>query len=133
MTFARRVFTVAGIWGFAVLMPLYVSFDLIGRVYPPAITHPDFFYGFVGVALTWQVVFLLIARDPVGLHAIIIPAMLEKFVYVATLSVLYARGRLSAGQFSVAVPDFVLGVLFAISFAKISAARRGETASAFTA
>ena len=27
--------------------------------YPPTITHPDFFYGFVGVALVWQLVFLL--------------------------------------------------------------------------
>ena len=123
-TFARTVFTAAGVWGFAVLTPLYFSFDAIGRFYPPQITHPDFFYGFVGVALTWQVVFLLIGRDPVGLRAIMLPAMLEKFVYVSTLSVLYTRGSLSGSQFSVAVPDFVLGVLFAIAWSKITAACR---------
>jgi hypothetical protein len=123
-TFAKTVFTVAGIWGFVVLAPLYFSFDLIGRLYPPAITHPDFFYGFIGVALTWQLVFVMIARDPIGLQAIIIPAMLEKFIYVLTLTVLYARGSLSGGQFIVAAPDFALGVLFAIAFSKITAARR---------
>ena len=32
MTFAKRVFTVAGIWGLVVLTPLYFSFDLVGRV-----------------------------------------------------------------------------------------------------
>jgi uncharacterized membrane protein YuzA (DUF378 family) len=127
--FARRVFTVAGIWGVAVLMPLYFSFDAIGRLYPPTITHPDFFYGFVGVALVWQLVFLLIARDPVGLRLMMIPAMLEKFVYVSTLSVLYARGDVSGGQFTVAAPDCVLGVLFAIALAKIAAARRPPVSS----
>ena len=111
------------------LAPLYFSFDLIGRFYPPAITHPDFFYGFIGVALTWQLVFIVIARDPVGLRAIMIPAMLEKFIYVLTLTVLYARGSLSGGQFIVAAPDFVLGVLFAIAFSKITATRRHAASS----
>ena len=128
-TFAKTVFTAAGVWGFAVLTPLYFSFDAIGRLYPPHITHPDFYYGFVGVALTWQVVFLLIGRDPVGLRAAMLPAMLEKFVYVSTLSVLYSRGTLSAGQFVVAVPDFVLGLLFAIAWSKLAAARRPSVSS----
>jgi hypothetical protein len=50
-TFARTVFTGAGVWGVAVLIPLYFGFDAIGRLYPPTITHPDFFYGFVGARL----------------------------------------------------------------------------------
>jgi hypothetical protein len=36
----------------------------IGQDQPPAITHPEFYYGFVGVATTWQVTFLIIRRDP---------------------------------------------------------------------
>ena len=128
-TFARRVFTAAGVWGLAVLMPLYFSFDAIGRLYPPPITHPDFFYGFVGVALVWQLVFLLIGRDPVGLRVMMIPAMLEKFIYVSTLSVLYARGHLSSDQFIFVVPDLLLGALFAVAFAKIALARRPPVSS----
>jgi hypothetical protein len=31
---------------------------------PPAITHSEFYYGFVGFAMTWQVAFLIIRRDP---------------------------------------------------------------------
>ena len=122
--FARRVFTCAGIWGLVVLTPLYFSFDLVGRFYPPAITHPDFFYGFIGTAIAWQVGFLLIGRDPAGLHTMMIPAMLEKFGYVLTLSILYAQGTLRLGQFVVAVPDFVLGFLFVVAFLQIDAARR---------
>jgi len=122
--FARTVFTCAGIWGLAVLTPLYFSFDLVGRFYPPAITHPDFFYGFVGVSIAWQIGFLLIGRDPTGLHMMMIPAILEKFGYVVTLSVLYAQDSLRLGQFVVAVPDFVLGLLFVVAFLQLEAARR---------
>jgi len=124
MTFAKRVFTVAGIWGLVVLTPLYFSFDLVGRAYPPAITHPDFFYGFVGVAITWQIGFLLIGRDPAGLQAMMVPAILEKFGYVFTLGVLYAQGTLRFGQFVVAIPDFVLGLLFVIAFLQVDTPRR---------
>src|SRR5215813_6197617 len=129
MRFARAVFTGAGIWGLVVLTPLYFSIDLVGRFYPPTITHPDFFYGFIGVAIAWQVGFLLIGRDPAGLHTMMIPAILEKFGYVLTLSILYAQDSLRLGQFVVAVPDFVLGLLFVIAFLQIEAARRFPEAS----
>jgi len=65
LRFAKIVFRIAGVWGFVVLIPLYFLLDLIGRQYPPAITHPDFYYGFVGITLVWQVAFLVIANDPV--------------------------------------------------------------------
>ena len=116
MRFAKTVFTGAGIWGLLVLTPLLFLFDYMGRQYPPPITHPDFYYGFVMVGLAWQVAVLLIGRDPVRFRPLMIAAMLEKFGYVATLSVLYARGDLQAAQFAVAVPDFVLGLLFAAAF-----------------
>ena len=69
MRFAKIVFKVAGIWGFLVLTPLYFLFDAIGRNDPPPITHPGFFYGFVGVALAWQVAFIFIASRPSALSA----------------------------------------------------------------
>jgi hypothetical protein len=68
MRFARAVFLIAGLWGLIVLTPLYFTFDLVGRSYPPAITHPDFYYGFVSVAWVWQIAFLLIAANPAPLH-----------------------------------------------------------------
>ena len=43
----------AGIWGVLVMVPLYFMFNVIGRQQdPPAITHPGFYYGFVG--LGWR-------------------------------------------------------------------------------
>ena len=115
----------AGPW--FLLLGLYVRsilFDLIGRLHPPPITHPDFFYGFIEVAIVWQVAFLVIGRDPVRFHMMMVPAMLEKFVYVPSLSVLFVQGRLRGSEFVVAAPDFVLGLLFALSFARVKAARQ---------
>ena len=61
--FASRVFRIAAIYGLIVLVPQYFMEGKIGRDTPPPITHAEYFYGFVGVALAWQPAFLLIARD----------------------------------------------------------------------
>lgn len=54
MLFARYLFCFAAIYGFLVLVPQYFLEEHIGRDYPPPITHPEHFYGFLGVALAWQ-------------------------------------------------------------------------------
>jgi hypothetical protein len=123
MKFAKTVFLCAGIWGLLVLTPLYFLYDTIGRQYPPPATHPDFYYGFVSVALVWQIAFLLIATDPLRFRPLIAIAILEKFGYVATLSVLYALGEIRPGQFAVAVPDAILGLLFVTALVKTSPRR----------
>ncbi len=50
-TFAKRVFLVAGVYGLAVLFPQYFMEGQTGRDFPPPINHPEYFYGFIGVAL----------------------------------------------------------------------------------
>jgi hypothetical protein len=124
MRFAKIVFLIAGVWGILVLTPLYFIFDTLGRQYPPPITHPDFYYGFISVALAWQIAFLIIATDPVRLRPLMGAAVVEKFGYVATLSVLYVKGLLAFGQFAVGIPDLVLGILFVAAFLKTSTAAK---------
>jgi hypothetical protein len=115
--FARIVFIVAGIWGIAVLTPFYWLVDVTGRRYaPPA--YPHFFYGFIAVALVWQIAFLVIGLNPVRFRALMILAVLEKSGYVATLAVLYGQGRIAAADAAAAVPDGLLGLLFIAAFVK---------------
>ena len=64
MNFAKWVFLLAGIYGLLVVTPQFFLEQRVNRDYPPAITHPEYFYGFAGVALAWQVAFLIISRDP---------------------------------------------------------------------
>jgi hypothetical protein len=49
--------------------------------------------------------------------------VLEKFIYVISLSALYLQGRLAAGLFAVAGPDLVLGIFFIVSYFKVEAER----------
>ena len=118
MRFPKIVFSIAGVWGLLVLTPLFFLYDLVGKKYPPIVTHPEFYFGFVTVALAWQVVFLVIASDPKRFRPLMIPAMLEKFGYVAALSALYATGQLKFAQIVVIGPDFLLGLFFLAAFLK---------------
>jgi hypothetical protein len=115
MKFAKVVFWVAGIWGLLVITPLYFVFDLIGKKDPPAITHPGFYYGFVGVSLAWQIAFIFIARDPVRLRPMMIPSVIEKFAWGIAVNVLVAQGRMHPSDMMFAATDMLLGVLFVVA------------------
>jgi hypothetical protein len=116
MKLAKVVFWIAGVWGILILTPLYFMFDAIGRQDPPAITHPGFYYGFTSVGLAWQVAFFVIARDPVRYRLMMIPSMLEKFGYGASLTALYLQHRLHPSDLVFAGVDLLFGVLFLTAF-----------------
>lgn len=122
MRFARVVFTIAGVWGVLIMTPLYFTFDAVGRAYPPPITHPDLYYGFIGVTLAWQIAFLMIGTNPVRYRTIMLAAILEKSLYVGTMIALYFQGQLQPGQAAaIILPDGTLGLLFVASFLKTPA------------
>jgi hypothetical protein len=121
MKFAKIIFYIAFVWGIVILTPLYFMFDMIGRQDPPPITHPGFFYGFVGIGLAWQIAFLFIARDPVRLRPMMIPSILEKFSFVAAMVVLYAQHRVHPSDLFLVGIDGLLGVLFLLAFLRTPA------------
>ena len=123
MNFARHVFRIAGVYGVLVLAPQYFMEDKVGRDFPPPVTHPEHFYGFVGVALAWQVLFFVIAHDPVRYRLAMLPAILEKLGFGGAAVVLYAQGRLAAPVLGAGLVDLVLAALFAVAFRRTPAAR----------
>jgi hypothetical protein len=116
MTFARRVFQVAAIYGLLVLVPQYFLEGRTGRDFPPAITHPEYFYGFVGIAVAWQLAFLVIARDPVRYRPLMPVAVVEKLAFGVPAMVLYATGRLSGQMLGAGLIDLTLGAFFIAAF-----------------
>ena len=118
MKFAHVVFQIAGAWGVLLLATMYFLFDTIGRMYPPALTHPDVYYGFLGVTIAWQMAFFVISADPLRFRPIMIPAIFEKFIFVVTLLVLFSQGRIAAAQVAGGSADLVLGILFVMAFVK---------------
>ena len=77
MRLARWVFLLAGASGILMVAPLYCE-ERFFRDNPPTINRPEFYYGFAGLCLAWQVLFLVIASDPVRYRPAMLPAMLEK-------------------------------------------------------
>jgi hypothetical protein len=116
MKFAKIIFWIAGIWGFLIIAPLYFMFDLIGKNDPPPITHPAFFYGFVGVTLVWQIAFIVIAKNPIRFRPLMVPAILEKLVYSIPVIVLVLQKRMHPTDLIFSVIDLLLGILFVIAY-----------------
>jgi len=110
--FARRAYTIAGIYGLIVMLPQYLLEGKIGRDTPPPITHPEYFYGFIGIVLVWQVAFLVIARDPARFRALMPVTVLEKLVFAVPVAILYAQGRVASATLVFGAIDVVLGALF---------------------
>ena len=125
MRFAKIVYTVAGMYGLLVLLPQYFLEEKTGRDYPPAINHPEYYYGFISVALAWQVLFLILARDPLRYRAMMIPAILEKAGFGVAVPILFLLNRVGPVMLGAAVIDLILGALFIAAYAKTAQGSRG--------
>ena len=79
---------------------------------------PEFYFGFVGVGLAWQVAFLVIASDPARYRPMIVPAMLEKLTFSCAVAVLHAQGRMSTMQAVASSPDALFFLLFLVAYFK---------------
>ncbi len=129
MKFAKYSFLVAGIYGLIVLLPQYFLESKVGTDSPPAITHPEFFYGFVGVGIAFQIVFLIISTDPAKFRLMILPSIVEKFSFAIAATVLLLGGRLAVQMFAAAMIDVLLGVLFIVSWFKLAETDDAPTVS----
>ncbi len=116
--FAKWLFRLAGIVGTLVLLPLYfIEFGSgLGLGIPVPLDQPGYFYGFVGVALAWQFVFIVIAQDVRRYRPLMLCGVAEKLLFGLAMVILYTQGRIAADLVSVGGFDLALGLLFAIAF-----------------
>jgi len=118
MKFATWVFRIAGVYGILVIVPLYVLEQKINTGFPPAMTHPENYYAFLGVTLVWQIFFLVISDDPVRYRTMMLLAVLEKMSVIPTFLILFPQGRLPDYVLPGMIVDLILGALFVISYLK---------------
>ncbi len=130
MNFAKWTFRIAGIYGLLIVAPLYFMEAQLGRDFPPAINHPEYYYGFLGVTLAWQVLFLLLAQDPLRYRPLMVAAVLEKIHYLPAVLWLYSRGRVAAFQIGMGTIDMVFCVLFIASYVLVGRAGQAGASSA---
>jgi hypothetical protein len=118
MPFAKRVYLVAGVAGSFLTAPAYFLEGLTARLNPPAVEHPEFYYGLVSVVLVWQLVCLLIGTDPVRFRPVMLLAALAKASFVGTLLTLFALGRIRLLWLPFMAFDGTFVVLFLVAYAR---------------
>jgi hypothetical protein len=112
------VFRIAGIYGIIVLLPQYFLETQTGFDFPPPINHPEYYYGFIGVALAWQVVFLIISADPQRHRTLMLAGVLEKYSYGIAMLILFSMARIPVAVLITALIDLTLGTLFILAYMK---------------
>ena len=92
MRFARWAFLLAGVSGLLMVAPLYLEEPDLPSDEPPAINRPEFYYGFAGLSLAWQPMFLVIGSNPVRFRPAMLPAMMEKASFAFAIRSCTAEG-----------------------------------------
>ncbi len=118
MRFARWAFAAAGIYGVVTLPPLYFT----ERRLTPPVNHPEFYYGFIGAGLAFQILFLIVARDPQRLRPVMPACIVEKLTFVVALSWLYALGRVTPLVFGLGMIDLVWLAMFVAAYVRTATA-----------
>ena len=122
MRFARWTFLIAGIYGLMALVPMYFMEAQIGDT-PPAITHPEYFYGFIGVAVAFQLVFVIVSTDPQKYRPLMLAAIVEKLSFAVAAALLLINGRIAGPILIGAAIDAGLAMLFAAAWFKTATER----------
>lgn len=131
MKSSRIVYGIAAVYGFLTLPPLYFLLARIGKDAPPPVSHPEFYFGFVGLALLWQFFFVLIAKNPARYRPIMLIAIFEKFIYTVPAVILYQFGQLHVNGMWPALIDPLFGILFIWAYLWTRPARHSDSSSAW--
>lgn len=112
MKAARLIFTVAGIYGLIVLTPFLFMERAIAERTPGGLTHPEYYYGFLGAGLVMQFVYLTIGRDPARFRPLMPLGTLAKFAFFIPVLILFFQHRVPSVTLGFASIDVVLGLAF---------------------
>jgi hypothetical protein len=117
---ARWLFRGAAIYGLIVLLPLYL---LEHQVAAPAaaLAHPEYYYGFIGAAAAWQLVYWTIGGDPIRYRAFMPLGVVAKFGFWVPTLLLWLNGRTPTSTFAVTNVDLLLGIGFFVAWRRLKA------------
>ncbi|WP_395614591.1 hypothetical protein [Allosphingosinicella sp.] len=112
MKTARLIFTIAGIYGLIVLAPFLFMERMIAERTPGGLTHPEYYYGFLGAGLVMQLVYLTIGRDPARFRPLMPLGTLAKLAFFIPVVILFLQHRVPSVTLGFASIDVVLGLAF---------------------
>ncbi|MEO6217366.1 MAG: hypothetical protein ABIO86_15155 [Sphingomonas sp.] len=112
---ARRIFTIAAIYGLVILLPLYFAEPMMAKAGRP-VNHPELLYGFVGAAACFQLVYWTIGRDPLRFRPLMPVAVIAKWSFGIPIAILFANGRVDAMTFALSSIDLAISILFLVAW-----------------
>ena len=115
MKFAKWVYRTAGIYGLLVLAPLLFLEHTVSQTSPPAITHPEYYYGFAITGVAWQVAFLVISNDPQRFRTLMPVTWLEKTWGLIAIA-LYVQNRISLQVLALGLIDLLFASFFVSAY-----------------
>ena len=118
MTFAKWVFTLGGLFGLIMITPLFFLEGEMARMSGAPISQPENYYGFVGVTFAWQLVYLVIGRNPAPYRPIMLLGALGKLIFAGACWTLAYQGRTPIFTAVIASPDILLAILFVVAWFK---------------
>ena len=117
MRFATWTYRLAAAWGVLVLAPLLVMRKALEAQSTP-FTHVEYYYGFLAVALVFQLVFFMVSRDPVRLRPLMPITALEKWSWGAVAWIAFAKGLTQQGVVFFATVDMAIGLVFLVAWTR---------------
>ena len=112
---AAWLFQGAAVYGLLMLLPLYF---LEATAAAPAaqLDHPEYYYGFVGAAAAWQLVYWVIGGDPIRYRAFMPLGVVAKLGFWIPTTLLWLNGRTPTATFILTNGDLILGIAFFIAW-----------------
>lgn len=115
---ARWLFRGAAIYGLILLLPLYFL-EKTAAAPEAAFAHPEYYYGFVGAAAAWQLVYWVIGGDPVRYRPFMGLGVIAKFGFWVPTTILWAMGRTPISTWALTNGDLLLGLAFLFAWLKL--------------
>ena len=123
MKTARYIFTIAGVYGLIVLTPFLFMERMIADRTPGGLTHPEYYYGFLGAALVMQLFYLTIGRDPVRFRPLMPLCTLAKLAFFVPVLILFLQEKVPAVTLEFASVDALLAFAFLHAWRSTAAGR----------
>lgn len=109
MKLARTVFWVACAFGALGILGLYFNSG----------TQSPIYYSMLATLIPWQIALFMIGLAPKRFRPLMIPAALEKVLWILTLLVFNLRGQFSTADLAInTAVHGTLGILFFIAFVR---------------
>ena len=109
------LFRGAAIYGLIILLPMYFLERSVAAP-SPSFEHPEYYYGFVGAAVTWQFVYWVIGGAPQRYRALMPVAVIAKLGFWVPTFLLWLNGRTPLSTFILTNGDLILGIAFFVAW-----------------